>query len=66
MAQTFAKFFTVYGEKFGVYFMDFARLVLRLEHILLDCAGDLGHILCFEHEPEDDIDLESQIYPTIV
>ena len=66
MAQTFAKFFTVCGEKFDVYFMDFARLVLRLEHILLDCAGGLGHVLCFELEPEDEIDLESQIYPTIV
>lgn len=61
MAQTLAKFIFVYGQKLGVYIKDLARLVLRLEHTLLVCVGDLGHsVLCFGLELEDDGDLESQ------
>jgi len=60
MALTFNKFFMISGWKFGGYFMDLARRVLDLGHILLDCAGGLGHALCFGNELEDDIDLESQ------
>ncbi|EDR02963.1 uncharacterized protein LACBIDRAFT_331985 [Laccaria bicolor S238N-H82] len=61
MAQTLAKFIFVYGQKLGIYIKDLARLVLRLEHTLLVCVGDLGHsVLCFGLELEDDGDLESQ------
>ncbi|EDR07818.1 uncharacterized protein LACBIDRAFT_327539 [Laccaria bicolor S238N-H82] len=62
MALTFIKFFDIYGRKFGGHFMNLARRVLGLEHILLDCAGSLCHVLCLGIEPEDDIDLESQAH----
>ena len=64
MPQTFIKFFDLYGRKLGSYFINLAHCMLGLEYILLDCAGGLGHVLCFGNEPDEDIDIEFRTHAT--